>query len=207
MQDVKTLAELTANEKPIMAALRAADPATATRIMANAKEAFRIRSLIDEAQKARPANALGTEQRVADLTQGLPQVRAAVQKIQAEIDQGISFDKLASKGVAAGGGVGNLATESVGPALASLSHTGSMINFVMRRLKGLTDDKLAAQIGVELANSPSAAAMIAKAQAKAQPKAQTRIEIVGGGATPRRQNMLSGAVIANQLSQQQQQSQ
>jgi hypothetical protein len=207
MQDVKTLEELTANERPIMAALRAADPATATRIMANAKEAFRIRSLIDEAQKARPANALGTEQRVADLTQGLPQVRAAVQKIQAEIDQGISFDTLASKGVAAGGGVGNLATESVGPALASLSHVGSMVNFVMRRLKGLTDDKLAAQIGVELANSPSAAAMIAKAQAKAQPKAPTRIEIVGGGATPRKQNMLSGAVIANQLSQQQQQSQ
>jgi len=207
MQDVKTLAELTANEKPIMAALRAADPATATRIMANAKEAFRIRSLIDEAQKARPANALNTEQRVADLTQGLPQVRAAVQKIQAEIDQSTSFDKLASKGVAAGGGVGNLATESVGPALASLSHVGSMVNFVMRRLKGLTDDKLAAQIGVELANSPSAAAMIAKAQAKAQPKAPTRIEIVGGGAAPRKQNMLSGAVITNQLSQQQQQSQ
>lgn len=63
-----------------MAALRAADPATAARIMANAKEGFKIRSLIEEAQKARPANALGTEQRVADLTQGLPEVRAAVQK-------------------------------------------------------------------------------------------------------------------------------
>lgn len=207
MQDVKTLAELTANERPIMAALRAADPATATRIMANAKEAFRIRSLIDEAQKARPANALGAEQRVADLTQGLPQVRAAVQKIQAEIDQSTSFDKLAAKGVAAGGGVGTLATEAAGPVAASFSHYMSIVNFVMRRLKGLTDDKLAAQIGVELANSPSAAAMIAKAQAKAQPKAPTRIEIVGGGATPRKQNMLSGAVIANQLSQPQQQSQ
>ena len=167
MQDVKTLAELTANERPIMAALRAADPATAARIMANAKEGFKIRSLIEEAQKARPANALGTEQRVADLTQGLPEVRAAVQKIQTEINQSTSFDKLATKGAAAGGGVGNLATEAGGPALASLSHTMSMINFVMRRLKGLTDDKLAAQIGVELANSPSAAAMIAKAQAKA----------------------------------------
>ena len=203
LQDVKTLAELTANEKPIMAALRAADPATAVRIMANAKEAFKVRSLIDDAQKARPANALGTEQRVADLTQGLPEVRATVQKIQAEIDGGISFDKLATKGVAAGGGVGNLATESVGPALASLSHVGSIVNFVMRRLKGLTDDKLAAQIGVELANSPSAAAMIAKAQAKAQPK------IVEPSApktpTARRQNMLTGGVIANQLSQQQSQ--
>jgi len=166
MQDVKTLAELTANERPIMAALRAADPATAARIMANAKEGFKIRSLIEEAQKARPANALGTEQRVADLTQGLPEVRAAVQKIQAEINQSTSFDKLAAKGVAAGGGVGTLATEASGPAAASFSHTMSMINFVMRRLKGLTDDKLAAQIGVELANSPSAAAMIAKAQAK-----------------------------------------
>jgi len=201
LQDVKTLAELTANEKPIMAALRAADPATAVRIMANAKEAFRVRSLIDDAQKARPANALGTEQRVADLTQGLPEVRATVQKIQAEIDGGISFDKLATKGVAAGGGVGNLATESVGPALASLSHVGSIVNFVMRRLKGLTDDKLAAQIGVELANSPSAAAMIAKAQAKAQPK----IVEPSASKTPtaRRQNMLTGGVLANQLSQSQ----
>ena len=166
MQDVKTLAELTANERPIMAALRAADPATAARIMANAKEAFKIRSLIEEAQKARPANALGTTQRVADLTQGLPEVRAAVQKIQAEINQSTSFDKLAAKGVAAGGGVGTLATEAAGPAVASLNHYMSMINFVMRRLKGLTDDKLAAQIGVELANSPSAAALISKAQAK-----------------------------------------
>jgi hypothetical protein len=206
MQDVKTLAELTANERPIMAALRAADPATAARIMANAKEGFRIRSLIQEAQKARPANALGTEQRVADLTQGLPEVRAAVQKIQTEINQSTSFDKLAAKGVAAGGGVGSLATESAGPAAASFSHSMSMINFVMRRLKGLTDDKLAAQIGVELANSPSAAALIAKAQPKAPAQATNgmTIEIIGGRAAPRRQNKLSNAVIANQLSQQQQ---
>lgn len=209
MQDAKTLAELTANERPIMAALRAADPATAARIMANAKEAFKIRSLIEEAQKARPANALGTTQRVADLTQGLPEVRAAVQKIQTEITTSTSFDKLAAKGVAAGGGVGSLATESAGPVATSFSHSMSMINFVMRRLKGLTDDKLAAQIGVELASSPSAAALIAKAQAKAKAPAQTTngmtIEIIGGRAAPRRQNMLRGAVIANQLSQQQDQ--
>jgi hypothetical protein len=193
MQDVKTLAELTANERPIMAALRAADPATAARIMANAKEAFRIRSLIKEAQKARPANALGTEQRVADLTQGLPQVRAAVQKIQAEINQSTSFDKLASKGVAAGGGVGNLATEASGPALSILSHTMSMINFVMRRLKGLTDDKLAAQIGVELANSPSAAALIAKAQAKVTAPAVAKPPRSWSG------SIAPGALMLNQL--------
>jgi hypothetical protein len=193
MQDVKTLAELTANERPIMAALRAADPATAARIMANAKEAFRIRSLIEEAQKARPANALGTEQRVADLTQGLPQVRAAVQKIQAEINQSTSFDKLVSKGVAAGGGVGNLATEAGGPALSILSHTMSMINFVMRRLKGLTDDKLAAQIGVELANSPSAAALIAKAQAKVTAPAVAKPPRSWSG------SIAPGALMLNQL--------
>ena len=193
MQDVKTLAELTANERPIMAALRAADPATATRIMANAKEAFKIRSLIEEAQKARPANALGTTQRVADLTQGLPEVRAAVQKIQAEINQSTSFDKLASKGVAAGGGVGNLATEASGPALSILSHTMSMINFVMRRLKGLTDDKLAAQIGVELANSPSAAALIAKAQAKVTAPAVAKPPRSWSG------SIAPGALMLNQL--------
>ena len=196
MQDVKTLAELTANERPIMAALRAADPATAARIMANAKEGFKIRSLIEEAQKTRPANALGTTQRVADLTQGLPEVRAAVQKIQAEINQSTSFDKLAAKGVAAGGGVGNLATEAGGPALASLSHTMSMVNFVMRRLKGLTDDKLAAQIGVELANSPSAAAMIAKAQAKTTAPAVTKPPRVWSGL------VAPGAIMLNQLSPQ-----
>ena len=196
MQDVKTLAELTANERPIMAALRAADPATAARIMANAKEGFRIRSLIEEAQKARPANALGTEQRVADLTQGLPEVRAAVQKIQAEINQSTSFDKLAAKGVAAGGGVGTLATESAGPVAASFSHYMSMINFVMRRLKGLTDDKLAAQIGVELANSPSAAAMIAKAQAKAT------APVVEKTPSNRLKYAAPGAIMLNQLTPQ-----
>ena len=196
MQDVKTLAELTANERPIMAALRAADPATAARIMANAKEGFRIRSLIEKAQEARPANALGTEQRVADLTQGLPEVRAAVQKIQAEINQSTSFDTLAAKGVAAGGGVGSLATEAAGPALASLSHSMSIINFVMRRLKGLTDDKLAAQIGVELANSPSAAAMIAKAQAKATAPV---VEKTPGN---RLKYVAPGAIMLNQLTPQ-----
>jgi len=199
MQDVKTLAELTANEKPIMAALRAADPATAARIMANAKEGFRIRSRIEEAQKARPANALGTTQRVADLTQGLPEVRAAVQKIQAEINQSTSFDKLAAKGVAAGGGVGALATESAGPAAASFSHSMSMVNFVMRRLKGLTDDKLAAQIGVELANSPSAAAMIAKAQAK------VTAPVVEKTPSNRRKYVAPGAIMLNQLAPQESQ--
>jgi len=196
MQDVKTLAELTANEKPIMAALRAADPATAARIMANAKEGFRIRSLIEKAQEARPANALGTEQRVADLTQGLPEVRAAVQKIQAEINQSTSFDKLAAKGVAAGGGVGNLATESAGPVAASFSHYMSMINFVMRRLKGLTDDKLAAQIGVELANSPSAAALISKAQAK------VTAPVVEKTPSNRLKYVAPGAIMLNQLTPQ-----
>lgn len=199
MQDVKTLAELTANEKPIMAALRAADPATAARIMANAKEAFKIRSLIEEAQKARPANALGTTQRVADLTQGLPEVRAAVQKIQAEINQSTSFDTLAAKGVAAGGGVGNLATESAGPAWASLSHSMSMINFVMRRLKGLTDDKLAAQIGVELANSPSAAALISKAQAKVTAPVVAKPPRSWSG------SIAPGALMLNQLAPQESQ--
>ena len=199
MQDVKTLAELTANEKPIMAALRAADPATAARIMANAKEGFRIRSLIEKAQEARPANALGTEQRVADLTQGLPEVRAAVQKIQAEINQSTSFDKLAAKGVAAGGGVGSLATESAGPALASLSHSMSMVNFVMRRLKGLTDDKLAAQIGVELANSPSAAALISKAQAK------VTAPVVEKTPSNRLKYAAPGAIMLNRLAPQENQ--
>ena len=199
MQDVKTLAELTANERPIMAALRAADPATAARIMANAKEAFKIRSLIEEAQKARPANALGTTQRVADLTQGLPEVRAAVQKIQAEINQSTSFDKLAAKGVAAGGGVGNLATEAAGPAVASLNHYMSMINFVMRRLKGLTDDKLAAQIGVELANSPSAAALISKAQAKVTAPVVAKPPRSWSG------SIAPGALMLNQLAPQESQ--
>jgi hypothetical protein len=155
--------------------------------------------LIEEAQKARPANALGTEQRVADLTQGLPEVRAAVQKIQAEINKSTSFDQIASKGVAAGGGVGSLATEAAGPALASLSHPMSMINFVMRRLKGLTDDKLAAQIGVELANSPSAAAMIAKAQAKAT------APVVEKTPSHRLKYAAPGAIMLNQLTPQENQ--
>jgi hypothetical protein len=188
------LAHLAANERPIMAALRAADPATATKIFANAKEGARVKTLIDDAQKAFSPNMLDAGKRIGELTKGLPEVRAIVQKITREIEQGATFDQLASTGVTAGGGAGGLATASAGAPVMALSRTAALANAVMRRMKGLTDDKLAAQIGVELANSPSAAAMIARAQAKVSPAAAKTASSLRGNIAP-------AATALNQLTQ------
>ena len=186
------LKHLVNNERTIMTALRAANPTTAAKIFAEAKEGARVKTLIEDTQKAFPKNMLDSAKRMDDLTKGLPEVRAIVQKIQREIEQGAEFEKLATTGGAAGGGAGGLATTATGPPVMALSHTAALANAVMRRMKGLTDEKLAAQIGVELANSPSAAAMIARARPSAAPAGVKKPSRFSGKVAP-------GALMINQL--------
>ena len=186
------LKHLVNNERTIMTALRAANPTTAAKIFAEAKEGARVKTLIEDTQKAFPKNMLDSAKRIDDLTKGLPEVRAVVQKIQREIEQGAEFEKLATTGGAAGGGAGGLATTAAGPPVMALSHKAALANAVMRRMKGLTDEKLAAQIGVELANSPSAAAMIARARPSAVPAGVKKPSRFSGKVAP-------GALMINQL--------
>jgi hypothetical protein len=170
----KALENLTKNEETIMAALKASDPKTAAKTFADAKQIADIYRLIEETGNKLPAkksapNALVTAKNIDDLTQGLPEVRATVKKIQEQMQTGADFEKLAAQGRTAGGGSSRLATETAGKQPnAFLDRTVTIANFILDRLKGKIDTKLAVQIGQELAKSDTAAIALGKAQAKVE---------------------------------------
>jgi hypothetical protein len=173
----KALENLTKNEETIMAALKASDPKTATKTFADAKQIADIYRLIEETGNKLPAkqgvptatNALAIAKNIEDLTQGLPEVRAAVQKIQKQMQAGADFETLAAQGKSAGGGSSKLATESIGKQPnAFLNRTATIANIVLDRLKGKVDSKLAVEIAQELAKSETAAEALIKAQGKVQ---------------------------------------
>lgn len=168
----KALENLTKNEQTIMTALKAHNPKTAAKTFADAKQMADIRRLIEETGNKLPAatdatNALTTAKNIEGLTQGLPEVRSVVQKIQQELQTGADFEKLAAQGMAAGGGSSRLATEAVGkqPNIA-FSKKLAIANIVINRLKGKIDNKLAVEIANELARPSTAAEALIKSQVK-----------------------------------------
>jgi len=202
---------LTQNESTIMTALKAADPKTAAKTFADAKQMADLYRLIEETGNKLSVtpgsvNALTTAKNLDTLTQGLPEVRAAVQKIQQEIQQGVDFEKLAAQGKAAGGGAGNLLSKEI-----TVKPTGfygkawSVANLVVNRLKGKVDNKLAVEIAHELLNSETAAAALTKAQTRDAKIARVREPIKT--ATENTLNALSsrGALGVTQLNEQQNQ--
>jgi hypothetical protein len=170
----KALENLTKNEETIMAALKASDPKTAAKTFADAKQIADIYRLIEETGNKLPAkksapNALVTAKNIDDLTQGLPEVRATVKKIQEQMQTDLDFEKLAAQGRTAGGGSSRLATDAAGKQPnAFLDRTVTIANFILDRLKGKIDTKLAVQIGQELAKSDTAAIALGKAQTKVE---------------------------------------
>ena len=168
----KALENLTKNEQTIMTALKAHDPKTAAKTFADAKQMADIYRLIEETGNKLPAtagatNALTTAKNIEGLTQGLPEVRAAVQKIQQEMQTGVDFEKLAAQGRAAGGGSSKLATEAVGKQPnVFFNKAATIANIIINRLKGKIDNTLAVEIAKELANSSTAAEALIKSQAK-----------------------------------------
>ena len=168
----KALENLTKNESTIMAALKAHDPKTAAKTFADAKQMADLYRLVEETGNKLPtkpgtANALTTTKNLDNLTQGLPEVRAAVEKIQQELQTNADFEKLAAQGKAAGGGASKLLTQEIGKQPTGFfGHTWSIANLLVNRLKGSIDNKLAVQIAQELSNSETAAAALSKAQAR-----------------------------------------
>ena len=168
----KALENLTKNEQTIMTALKAHDPKTAAKTFADAKQIADIRRLIEETGNklhttAGASNALTTTKNIEGLTQGLPEVRSVVQKIQQEIQAGVDFEKLAAQGKAAGGGSSKLATEAVGKQPnVFFNKAATIANIIINRLKGKIDNTLAVEIAKELANSSTAAEALIKSQAK-----------------------------------------
>lgn len=205
------LEHLIQNESTIMTALKAADPKTAAKTFADAKQMADLYRLVEETGNKLSVtpgsvNALTTAKNLDKLTQGLPEVRAAVQKIQQEIQQGADFEKLAAQGKAAGGGAGNLLTKEI-----TVKPTGfygkawSVANLVVNRLKGKVDNKLAVEIAHELLNSETAAAALTKAQAREAKIARVREPIKKAAETTLNALTSRGALGVTQLNEQQNQ--
>jgi len=204
------LEHLTKNESTIMTALKAADPKTAAKTFADAKQMADLYRLVEEtgnklAATSGTVNALTTTKNLNNLTQGLPEVRAVVQKLQQEIQQGADFEKLAVQGKAAGGGAGNLLSKEITvKPIGFFGHVWSVANIVVNRLKGKVDNKLAVEIATELLKSETAAAALTKAQAREAKISNIREPIKAAAKTTL--NALPGAALGvTQLNPQQNQ--
>ena len=158
------------NEQGIMRVLKANDPKTAKATFDMAKNAAEVAKLIEETGnklgvKPQP-NAMVTQQNLNRMTQGLPQVRAVVEDIQAQLAQGKTFEELAAQGAKSQTSALKLFREQTTPHMFPLNKVWSIANAVLGKLEGRIDAKLAVEIANELSNSASAAAAVGKAQTR-----------------------------------------
>ena len=114
-------------------------------------------------------NALAVEQRINNLTQGLtPKQLSAVNAVRDDLARTAEYERLAQAGRT--GTVSKIATETGkggGMPFPSLLNTSvTAFNFVVKRLLGKMDEKLAIQLATELANPASAANAIERAMVK-----------------------------------------
>jgi hypothetical protein len=114
-------------------------------------------------------NALAVEQRINQLTQGLtPKQLSAVNAVRDDLARMAEYERLAQAGST--GTAGKIATEAgkgIGMQFPSLLNTSvTAVNFVLKRLVGKMDDKLAIALATELANPASAANAIQRAMVK-----------------------------------------
>jgi hypothetical protein len=161
----KILDHLTTNEAGIMRVLKASEPETAAKTFAAMKDAAETLKLVEETGRKLPTNAMAAAQNLDNLTQGMPEIRAVVAKIQAELATGAKFEELATQGGKAGTTAAQLFQSEMKPRLLPLNRVMSIVNLVIGRLEGRIDKKLAVQIANELSTSSGAAEAVAKAQA------------------------------------------
>ena len=165
----KMLKHLEDNEAGIMRVLRANDPKSATRIFAEAKESATLYKQVEEVSKQikTPSTPQQASANINQMTQGLPEVRAVVEQIQRELETGAKFETLAAQGEKAKGGAGKLFSTEIGAIPTGFVGTAfSILKIVVNRLKGKIDNRLAAEIAVELANSSTAAAALEQAASR-----------------------------------------
>jgi hypothetical protein len=161
------LKHLVDNEQGIMRVLKAHDPKTAKATFEEAKNIAELTKIVEETGNklgVKPSvNAMSTQQNLNKLTQGLPEVRAAVEEVQTQLQNAETFKKLALQGEQ---NVSKLFSAETKPHMFPLNKVWAIANAVLSRLEGRIDKKLAVEIATELANSPATAAAIGKAQAK-----------------------------------------
>ena len=134
-------------------------------------EGMQITNAANQLAPAIPAgpNALAVEQRINQLTQGLtPKQLSAVNAVRDDLARMAEYQRLAQAGST--GTAGKMATEAgkgFGMQFPSFLNTSvTALNFVLKRLVGKMDDKLAMQLATELANPASAANAIQRAMVK-----------------------------------------
>ena len=163
-EGAKILDHLTTNEAGIMRVLKASEPATAAKTFAAMKDAAETLQLVQETSRKLPANAMAAAKNLDNLTQGMPEVRATVANIQAQLAAGTKFEELATQGGKAGTTAARLFKAEVTPHVFPLNKVMSIVNALLGRLEGRIDKKLAIQIANELSTSSGAAEALAKAQ-------------------------------------------
>ena len=155
------------NEQGIMRVLKANDPKTAKVTFEEAKSIAELTKIVEETGNKlgvkAPVNAMVTQQNLNKLTQGLPEVRAAVEEVQTQIQNAETFKRLAGQGEDK---VLKLFSAETKPHMFPLNKVWAIANMVLTKLEGKIDKKLAVEIANELANSSATAATIGKAQAK-----------------------------------------
>lgn len=165
----KMLEHLETNEAGIMRVLRANDPRSAARVFAEAKELAGVYKQVEEVGKQlkTPPTPQQANANLTQMTQGLPEVRAVVEAIQKELETNAKFQTLAEQGTKAKGGADKLFSAEAGiPPAGVISGAMSIARIVFNRLRGRIDSKLAAEIGVELAHSSTAATAFEKAASR-----------------------------------------
>ena len=168
----KMLTYLTDNEGQLLKVLQASNPKTAAKILADAKESAKLYTLVEQVGNklslTQPVNALATTTRINKLTSA-PKIRAAVEKIQKELETKDAFELLAAEGKKAGADSSMLLSAEFGAhPTGFFGKAWSISNLIRDRLTGAIDAKLAAEIGTELARSDTAAKAMTKAATREQ---------------------------------------
>lgn len=200
MQDAGKAADsfkyLVDNEQGIMRVLNAHNPKTAAATYAAAKDAAELANIIRETGNKLgakySANAAVTQQNLNNLTQGLPEVKQAVQQIQQQLRRGEDFSKLAAQGDA---NVLSLFSKETKPHMFPLNKVWAIANAVLNKVEGRLDKKLAVQIATELANPNTAAKAVERAMTTKTARAMDLPSVTRGAAIlatpPEKQNALA----------------
>ena len=164
----KMLSYIVDNEAQLLKILRASNPKTAAKIIADAKESAKLYTLIEQVGNklslTQPVNTLATSNRINTLTSS-GKIRDTVEKIRKELETNDAFDLLAAEGKKAGADSSMLLSTEVGAhPTGFFGKAWSIGNLIRSRMTGAIDSKLAAQIGTELAKEDTAAKALSKAK-------------------------------------------
>lgn len=138
-----------------------------TRVEAEfAPRADELKTLERQARVA--ANKVGVDpQRSAatldDLSRTSDDVAQLIRDVRRDLADQRRFKTLVREGVAAGGGVRDLASEQVGPKLQLFDQIATYANYLLTRAQGRVDAKLAVEIAKEMINAEPAAKALADA--------------------------------------------